>query len=223
MKPIRLEMRLKNNRMVRTRLESGYGETVAEYCRSIGYHQSEYGRYENMKQSPLRICAAASSECLLEECSRTTSVKRVMCQEHTEHQSEIWGSAAKMWRGSAETLATVMGVTPEWLWPESVREIRQTNMAVAEISASEAVALGSATEAVELSGDIHAALALIRSADADVLIKRFGIGGNAPMTLEEIARSKGLSRERVRQLELRGLRELRLPSVRPILEGHIDE
>jgi RNA polymerase primary sigma factor len=42
-----------------------------------------------------------------------------------------------------------------------------------------------------------------------VLARRFGLDGEAPQTLEEVGASLGITRERVRQLESRALRELR--------------
>jgi RNA polymerase primary sigma factor len=43
----------------------------------------------------------------------------------------------------------------------------------------------------------------------DVLRKRFGLGGQPPLTLRQAARELGVSRERVRQIEVRALLELR--------------
>jgi RNA polymerase primary sigma factor len=43
-----------------------------------------------------------------------------------------------------------------------------------------------------------------------VLASRFGLDGEPPQTLEEIGADLGITRERVRQLEVRALRELRL-------------
>ena len=40
----------------------------------------------------------------------------------------------------------------------------------------------------------------------DVLMQRWGIGYNAPKTLEEIGQKMSLTRERVRQIEAKGLR-----------------
>jgi RNA polymerase primary sigma factor len=37
---------------------------------------------------------------------------------------------------------------------------------------------------------------------------RFGLDGSDPCTLEEIGRRYGVTRERIRQIELRGLRKL---------------
>ena len=43
-----------------------------------------------------------------------------------------------------------------------------------------------------------------------VLAQRFGLDGVAPQTLEEVGAGLGITRERVRQLESRALRELRM-------------
>jgi RNA polymerase primary sigma factor len=42
-----------------------------------------------------------------------------------------------------------------------------------------------------------------------VLVLRFGLDGEGPRTLEDIGAELGVTRERVRQLESRALRELR--------------
>src|SRR6266581_1227001 len=52
-----------------------------------------------------------------------------------------------------------------------------------------------------------------------VLSLRFGLGGEPPQTLEEVGTELGITRERVRQLETRALRELRLAA--PGLEHYL--
>jgi RNA polymerase primary sigma factor len=52
-----------------------------------------------------------------------------------------------------------------------------------------------------------------------VVALRFGLNGTAPQTLEEVGAGLGITRERVRQLESRALRELRL--VAPDLELYL--
>jgi RNA polymerase primary sigma factor len=52
-----------------------------------------------------------------------------------------------------------------------------------------------------------------------VLSLRFGLDGEAPQTLEEVGAQLGITRERVRQLETRALRELRLAA--PGLEHYL--
>ncbi len=54
-----------------------------------------------------------------------------------------------------------------------------------------------------------------------VLTLRFGLDGHKPQTLEEVGSGLGITRERVRQLESRALRELR--SVAPDLELYLAE
>ena len=44
----------------------------------------------------------------------------------------------------------------------------------------------------------------------DVLRMRFGLDGNEPMTLKQIASRCGVSRERIRQIELSALRKFRV-------------
>ena len=46
----------------------------------------------------------------------------------------------------------------------------------------------------------------------DVIIKRFGLNGQEPMTLEEIGEIYDVTRERIRQIESKALRKLRHPS-----------
>jgi RNA polymerase primary sigma factor len=70
-------------------------------------------------------------------------------------------------------------------------------------------------EKVELelrSQALRQALASLPHREREVVILRYGIGGTDPKTLEEIGRRLGITRERVRQIELDSLR--RLASVR---------
>jgi DNA-directed RNA polymerase sigma subunit (sigma70/sigma32) len=52
-----------------------------------------------------------------------------------------------------------------------------------------------------------------------VVLRRFGLDGALPQTLEEVGNDLGITRERVRQLETRALRELR--TVAPGLELYL--
>jgi RNA polymerase primary sigma factor len=52
-----------------------------------------------------------------------------------------------------------------------------------------------------------------------VLLRRFGLDGKPPQTLEEVGNDLGITRERVRQLETRALRELR--TVAPSLQLYL--
>jgi RNA polymerase primary sigma factor len=66
-------------------------------------------------------------------------------------------------------------------------------------------------EAVEVSlrsEALRRALASLPKREREVVVMRYGLGGAEPQTLEEIGRRLGLTRERVRQIELESLRRL---------------
>jgi len=77
------------------------------------------------------------------------------------------------------------------------------------------------TAAVVRSRDEEVGEALDRLEEMEraVLVLRFGIHGGEPMTLAAIGRTLGITRERVRQLEARGLGKLRHPSMDFALES----
>ena len=51
---------------------------------------------------------------------------------------------------------------------------------------------------------------MLSERELEVLTMRYGLGGTEPRTLEEIGRRLGLTRERVRQIELDSIRRLAL-------------
>jgi RNA polymerase primary sigma factor len=60
-----------------------------------------------------------------------------------------------------------------------------------------------------LCKDIERVLVSLKKREADVIRLSFGLNGETPMTLEEIANSLGLTRERIRQIREKALRSLR--------------
>jgi len=59
------------------------------------------------------------------------------------------------------------------------------------------------------SAELDQALTRLKPRMRLVVERRFGLNGTVPQTLEEVGRELGITRERVRQLESRALRELR--------------
>jgi len=59
---------------------------------------------------------------------------------------------------------------------------------------------------------IHEELDQLHSRQADVIRRRFGIGFEDEMTLEEVGQLYGVTRERIRQIEAKGLRVLQHPA-----------
>jgi RNA polymerase primary sigma factor len=69
------------------------------------------------------------------------------------------------------------------------------------------------------SSELALAIARLKPRQQLVLTERFGLDGGKPKTLEEVGTTLGITRERVRQLETRALRELRM--VAPGLELYL--
>jgi RNA polymerase primary sigma factor len=72
-----------------------------------------------------------------------------------------------------------------------------------------------------INEDIKKALSDISERDQDVIKMRYGMIDGMPRTLDEIAKKYDLSRERIRQIELRVLQLLRHPKRSKILQDYI--
>jgi len=60
----------------------------------------------------------------------------------------------------------------------------------------------------ELSEQIRQAILKLNERERKILVMRYGLSGQSPMTLEEIGKEFGLSRERIRQIEKEALSKL---------------
>ena len=58
---------------------------------------------------------------------------------------------------------------------------------------------------------VEEVLSTLSPREASVLRLRFGLGQDRPYTLEEVGQKFGLTRERIRQIEGKALRQLRQP------------
>lgn len=63
----------------------------------------------------------------------------------------------------------------------------------------------------DLRERIEKLLCTLSSKEAEIIRKRFGIGEDAPHTLEELGREFGVTRERIRQIEMKAMRKLKHP------------
>ena len=73
-----------------------------------------------------------------------------------------------------------------------------------------------------LRENIDEVLGTLSDREARVLKMRFGLAGNKMMTLEEVGRKFGVTRERIRQIEAKALRKLKHPSKRKKLQDFLE-
>lgn len=73
-----------------------------------------------------------------------------------------------------------------------------------------------------LRENVDEVLSALSDRESKVLKMRFGLAGNKMMTLEEVGRQFGVTRERIRQIEAKALRKLKHPSRRKKLQDFLD-
>lgn len=85
----------------------------------------------------------------------------------------------------------------------------QESLLVDFVSSDESITVQSERKA--LKECVYELLDDLKERERDVIIKRFGLYGYRQHTLEEVGKEYGISRERVRQIESKGIRKLRHP------------
>jgi len=73
-----------------------------------------------------------------------------------------------------------------------------------------------------LKDHLDEVLATLSDREAKVLKLRFGLEGSKQMTLEEVGKVFGVTRERIRQIEAKALRKLKHPSRRKKLQDYLE-
>jgi RNA polymerase primary sigma factor len=73
-----------------------------------------------------------------------------------------------------------------------------------------------------LKDHLDEVLATLSEREAKVLKLRFGLEGSKSMTLEEVGKVFGVTRERIRQIEAKALRKLKHPSRRKKLQDYLE-
>ncbi|PIR62936.1 MAG: RNA polymerase sigma factor RpoD [Candidatus Pacebacteria bacterium CG10_big_fil_rev_8_21_14_0_10_42_12] len=79
-----------------------------------------------------------------------------------------------------------------------------------------------ATSQQMLRENVDEVLEALSDREARVLRMRFGLSNNKMMTLEEVGRKFGVTRERIRQIEAKALRKLKHPSRRKKLQDFLE-
>ena len=73
-----------------------------------------------------------------------------------------------------------------------------------------------------LSDDMEKALDTLSEREKHILALYFGLNGSEPLTLEEIGKRLGLTRERIRQIKEKAIVRLRHSSRSGFLEGYVE-
>ncbi|WP_161003933.1 sigma-70 family RNA polymerase sigma factor [Furfurilactobacillus milii] len=74
-------------------------------------------------------------------------------------------------------------------------------------------------ENADLTAQLDRLLATLTSRESEIIIQRFGLRNNEAMTLEELGKKYGLTRERIRQIEAKALKKMKRSSS----EKYIDD
>jgi RNA polymerase sigma factor (sigma-70 family) len=182
---IKVIVTVKNNVMLRAMDQAGF-ETASALAEASGTSPTDVGHYLNLKLAP-------------------------------------YNSRGEL-RPPIERIARALGRLPEDLFPAPfVRRALERNRVEREISSddlpalmghnSPSIAYNPERSAVvqEALASLDAALSELRPRDRQALTLIYGLGCGQRHTLEEAARIMGVTRERVRQMALRGERVLRHP------------
>ena len=120
---------------------------------------------------------------------------------------------------SANDICIALKVSPDMLWPKEMEVVLQKNTGSIELNLSEVEALIDKscpeTQAIndELKETIKNILGDLPERTADILVCRYGLNGDYPMLLREIAEKHNLSKDRIRQIEAKALRTIRHPKI----------
>ena len=181
MSPLRLKMRIYNNCLVARR--EALGLSQAALAKAVGISFGLYNALECLRIKPVTSSGA--------------------------------------WRLIVQDIATFHRCMPEDLFPEVVQAVEK-NMVVRCLTAGEVERLLADVPDVpalptpedeamehEESMILDDVLATLPERVRDVLVLRFGLDGKGERTLVEVGEIQGVGKERIRQLEAKGLRALR--------------
>ncbi len=91
------------------------------------------------------------------------------------------------------------------------------------IEDSQAVAAIDVVSFPLLQSDIRSALTTLSEREASVIRLRFGLTDGQPRTLDQLGHVYGVTRERIRQIEIKTMAKLRQPSRCHALRGYLDQ
>jgi RNA polymerase primary sigma factor len=134
---------------------------------------------------------------------------------------------------TAEELATEMDITPGKVLElqQYAREPLSLDQTIGDggdsqlsdfIEDSQAVVAMDAVSFTLLQNDLRSVLATLSERETSIVRLRYGLMDGQPRTLDEISRVHGITRERIRQIEIKTMAKLRHPSRSQPLRDYLD-
>lgn len=188
-------VRLRNNHLVSFREALGW--SAPRMAKEIGVEYGVYVAYESLRTSPL------------------SKLKR------------------QIWKNSAIRIAQFMRMSPEAIWPETVQKVKLRQiqlkidapraLALAELGVKQLPAPDEFVAKSEMRTLVHGALDRLNPRHRKLIERIFGLNGEDPATLTQLAEEEKVAPATIQQVGQRALRNLRWGIPRVRLKDYIDE
>ena len=189
----------------------------------LGYKFATYASWW-IKQSMFKAISE-QSHCMKipvyiqETLSKFSKIKSDM--EKTANAQVKTEDVAKKMNISAEKIDTFLSAYTKTISIESgLEKADGKEFNVADILADENTSVAESVEFESLKTDIEMVVSTLKDRERDVVKMRYGLGDTTRRTLEEIGNIYGVTKECIRQTELRALKKMKLTG-EEILSGYI--
>lgn len=196
MSDYRVEVKVRNNNFLRKLEECGYA-TIGEFCRrndKMSWN-STLGEFANLKKSPL------------DRRGKFLNIVEQMCDILQCSPEDLF---------SEKQLTTALESNRRTL------EVNEAEMMFTLQCQQEQLALEDQTDLTNLPDKVDNLLETLTPREAKVITMRFGLSGNEASTIEVVAKTFDVTRERIRQIEAKALRKLRHPSRHSIVRDYVE-
>ena len=191
----------------------------------LGYRFATYASWW-IKQSMFKAISE-QSHCMKipvyiqETLSKFSKVKSEMEQE-CNYQVQTKDVAKKM-NIEPDKIETFLSAYTKTISIESgLERDNGKDLKIADILEDERASVSDNVEFLNLQKDIEMVVSTLKEREQDVVRMRYGLGNAAKRTLEEIGSIYGVTKECIRQTELRALKKMRLSTIgQEMLAGYI--